>query len=133
MAHVIQFTSEHFDPAKERPNPVNPIAGEGVLRWLKEKLEAHGYEATAPDTEDWGWYMDVSRDGAHYLVGASGEPGDGRAPVEWTVQIHKHRTLKDRLMGRNTLAADDTLTTLLETLLRESPGAPSLNVQREKG
>jgi hypothetical protein len=38
MAHLITFTSSQFDVSVETPNPINPIAGEGVLKWLREKL-----------------------------------------------------------------------------------------------
>lgn len=40
---------------------------------LAESLGEHGYTATTPEPEDWGWYIDVGRAGASYLVGASGE------------------------------------------------------------
>ena len=119
------------DPARERPNPVNSIAGESVLLWLKARLGPHGYESTQPDTEDWGWYMDGSREGVHYLVGASGEPELGNGSVEWTVQIHRHRTIKDKLSGKSKLAANDALSALIERLLREIPGTTLLDVQRE--
>lgn len=36
MAHPITFTASHFDVSAERPNPVNPIAGEAVLNRLAE-------------------------------------------------------------------------------------------------
>jgi len=99
MAHVITFRSSRFDTAAETPNPINPIAGESVLSWLSEGL-ASAYEVTAPATEDWGWYVGVTGAGAAYLVGASAEPGEPGASVEWTVQIHRHRSLRDKLTGR---------------------------------
>jgi hypothetical protein len=64
MAHLITFATSRFDMAKETPNPFNPIAGEHLLIWLGEKLAEHGYEATEPAAEDWGWYMDVHGPGA---------------------------------------------------------------------
>ena len=82
MAHVISFHSTRFDVASEPPNPINPIFGESVLRWLREKLDALGYETNEPAPEDWGWYVDVKGAGASYFVGASGEAaedGSGRS------------------------------------------------------
>jgi hypothetical protein len=38
MAHLITFSSTRFDGEAETPNPINPIAGEGVLQWLRDKL-----------------------------------------------------------------------------------------------
>jgi hypothetical protein len=48
MVHLVTFTSSQFDVAAETPNPINPIAGEGVLNWLREKLRSAGYDVTAP-------------------------------------------------------------------------------------
>ena len=95
MAHVITFRSERFDIAAETPNPINPIAGESLLRWLGEQLRESRYGATAPQPEDWGWFIGVEADGASYLIGASGE-ADESAPsqVSWTIQVHNHRSLK---------------------------------------
>jgi len=131
MALVLTFRSTSFDVTAEPPNPVNPIFGESALEWLGAKLKEGGYAVTEPSTEDWGWYIDAGRDAVHYLVGASAEP-EGAGPVAWTVQIEKHRTLKDKLTGRNRLAPDDGLCALVEKLLREDPGTSNLEVQREE-
>src|SRR5688572_8471799 len=131
-AHVITFRSARFDAAGERPNPINPIAGESVLRWIREPLGRSGYEATEPQPEDWGWYIGVTGHGGSYLVGASGEPGDVPAPVDWTLQVHKHRSLKEKLTGTNKLAADDPLSALIERLIRQDADAGGVvEVDRE--
>jgi hypothetical protein len=132
MAHVITFRSARFDLDAERPNPINPIPGEGVLRWLREKLAGNRYETTEPAPEDWGWYIDVTGDGAAYLVGASGDaveesPGD----VDWTIQVHRHRSLRDKLTGRNKLTAADPVSSLIERLLVEEGGMRGVAVERE--
>lgn len=121
MAHVITFRSSKFDVARETPNPINPIAGESVLLWLRERLGTAGYQATSPDTEDWGWYVDVTGAGASYLVGASGEAGEPAASVDWTIQIHKHRSFVQKITGANQMAADDPLSALIERILRGDP------------
>ena len=65
MAHVVSFRSNKFDVSAETPNPINPIAGQSVLTWLRAELAKAQYTATEPDTEDWGWYIDVTgNDGA---------------------------------------------------------------------
>ena len=112
----------------EPPNPINPIPGESVLRWLREKLAASGYGLSKPD---WGWYVDVRGHGASYLVGASGDAGDGRGDVDWTVQIHKHRSLKDKVTGRNQLRPDDALSAAIERMLRDEASVTTLEVSRE--
>ena len=70
MARLISFRTSKFDISKEPPNPINPIAGQSVLTWLKETLAGSGYTLSEPDAEDWGWYMDVHADGQAYLIGA---------------------------------------------------------------
>lgn len=90
MPHVITFRSAGFDVGRERPNPINPIVGESVLRWLRERLAERQYQVTTPEPEDWGWYMDVSGRGASYLVGASGDADESSGPVDWTLHVHTH-------------------------------------------
>jgi hypothetical protein len=132
VAHVIVFRSARFDPAQERPNPINPIPGESVLRWLRDKLRESRYETTEPEPEDWGWYLDVHGDGASYMVGASGDAGDdATAPVDWTLQIHKHRSMREKITGANKLAADDPLSTLIERLVRQDAAADAVEITRE--
>jgi len=97
---------------------------------LRGKLGGAGYAATAPSTEDWGWYIDVEANGASYLVGASGEPERPAPDIDWTIQIDRIRSLKDKLTGRNKMTNDDPMTTLLETFLRNEPGIRDLSVDR---
>jgi hypothetical protein len=129
MAHVITFSTRRFDPANERPNPINPIAGEGVLKWLCGKLAGTGYTASEPDTEDWGWYVYVEGPGSRYLVGASGEPEPGAEDVEWFVQVDPQRSLKEKLTGKNKPTADDPLAALLERFVRGEPDFRDVRVE----
>jgi hypothetical protein len=132
MAHVVTFRSARFNIAGERPNPINPIAGESVLRWLHEKLRESQYETTEPEPEDWGWYIDVKGGGAAYLVGASGEADDDPPGlVAWTIQVHKHRSLKEKITGANKLTADDRLSALIERLVRQETDAVGIEVSRD--
>ena len=132
MAYLISFRTARFDVSKEAPNPINPIAGQSVLHWLREELSHNDYKVTEPDTEDWGWYIDVERGGVSYLVGASAD-ADGRTPdVEWIVQLHKSRSLKDRLFGRNLLAADDPLFALIEKLVRADSRIAEVSVDKDR-
>jgi hypothetical protein len=130
MAHVITFSTDAFDVSKEDANPINAIAGQAVLNWIRGQLEGRGYTTTKPDTEDWGWYIDVEGRGSAYLVGASGEKETSATCVDWTIQIHKHRTLTDKLTGRNKLTSDDPLSVLLETCVRSDPRFRDVDVDK---
>ena len=131
MAYLISFRTARFDVSKETPNPINPIAGQSVLNWLREELSHHDYKVTEPDTEDWGWYIDVERGGVSYLVGASADAQGGTPDVEWIVQLHKSRSLKERLFGRNLLAADDPLFALIEKLVRADSRIAEVSVDKD--
>ncbi len=131
MAHVVTFRSSKFDPADEPANPINPIAGHAVLLWLSDSVRAAGYECGEPDAEDWGWYLDVTGHDATYLLGASGEsePG-GDGAVDWTVQLHRHRSFTDKLLGRNVQTPDDPLTALVERVVRADPALLNAEIDR---
>ena len=130
MAHLITFSTAIFDISQEEPNPINPIAGQTVLQWIRARLKGSGYKATEPETEDWGWYIDVEGNGSSYLVGASGQPEGPASDIDWTVQIHKHRSFKEKLTGRNKMSADDPLTALLEGFVRAEPAIRGVDVDK---
>jgi hypothetical protein len=131
MAHVLTLTTSKFDISREAPNPINPIAGQGILSWIRSKLEGTSFVATVPEPEDWGWYMDVAGPGATYLVGASGEAEGESHDVDWTIQVHKHRTAMEKLTGRNKLTDDDPLVSLLAGIFRETPGFRDVEIEKE--
>ena len=131
MAHVVSFSTGKFDVSTETPNPINPIAGQSVLKWLRAELVKAQYTATEPDTEDWGWYIDVTGNDGSYLVGASAD-ADGSTPdVDWVIQVHKHRSFTDKVFGRNKMVADDSLAALIERIVRADPQISDVSVERE--
>jgi hypothetical protein len=93
MAHLFTFNSGQFREADEHANPINPIAGEGVLTWLAAQLSDRGFEVGPPDAEDWGWYTHVVTRPRTYLLGASGEWEQTSARTDWTVQLDPSRSL----------------------------------------
>ncbi len=131
MAHLISFTTARFDVSAEAPNPINPIAGQGVLLWLRAELLQANYRVTEPDTEDWGWYMDVQDGEVVYLVGASADAEPLDPQVEWVVQVHKHRSIADKLLGRRRMAADDPVFALIEKVIRAESRLQQVSVTRD--
>ena len=145
MILLISFKTSRFDVTKETPNESNAYAGEGLLKWLRAEIGDHHYSSTEPDSEDWGWYIDVTGPAGSYLVGATAEveykPGEeeaalsydvaGDAVLDWTVQIHKHRTLKEKLFGKNKMAADDALGALIERIVRSDSTLKDVEVTRD--
>ena len=130
MAHLFTFSSRQFRQADERPNPINPIAGEGVLKWLADQLVAQGYACDAPDAEDWGWYTSVATAGRTYLLGASGDWSTPDAATEWTVQLELDRSLWNKVLGANRMQSSDAVSSAIELALRNNPEVISLEVDR---
>lgn len=131
MAHLVSFRTAKFDVRAEDPNPINPIFGQSVLRWLRAELAKAHYTVTEPSTEDWGWYIDVEAEGANYLVGASADAESSTREIEWILQVHKHRTLKEKILGQNKMAADDPLVGLIERIVRADPEITEVSVDRD--
>jgi hypothetical protein len=130
MAHLISFRTARFDVAEETPNPINPIPGQSVLLWLRDEIAKAQYRTSEPDTEDWGWYIDVEGAEGSYLVGASGDAEGSTPDLDWIVQVSKVRSLKERLFGRNRMALDDPLFTLIERVVRADPTIEQVSVDK---
>lgn len=124
---VIRFFTAKFDIAAERQNPINPIAGESLLRWLREHA-APALAVSDPEPEDWGWYSGVMLDGRSYMLGASASEGEAGEKSEWVLQIVKQRTFAERLMGRARMAGDDKCASFFEELIRAESAFENVSV-----
>ena len=114
------FWTSLFDISKERPNEINPIPGESLLIWMAAELVDEA-AMTSPDMEDWGWYSTLNFEGRSYMIGsvALDERDDGRR--EWVVQIDKHRSIKERILGRAKLTGDDPCVLMVRELIEHEP------------
>lgn len=128
MPHLVSFMTTKFDASKEEPNPYNPIAGKGLLSWLRGELAKIGWQVSEPDAEDWGWFVVAKKDSASYMIGASGEIVEDTPPTDWIVQVHKNRSLFQKLSGKNELTNDDPLTKEVETIIRRDPAFTKVEV-----
>jgi hypothetical protein len=120
MAVVIALTTTLFDVTKERANPINPIAGESLLLWLRQKL-GPGRNLTPPEPEDWGWYAMLDWNGRQYLIGASSDEPEG-GEREWILQIDKQRSVSEKLLGREKMGGDDPCARFIRQLIESEPG-----------
>lgn len=125
MARVIRFTTDKFDVSKERPNPINPIPGESLLVWLRDRAQPRTL-MTEPDAEDWGWYSYVDWNGRQYLIGASASEDEGER--EWILQIDKQRTMKEKLLGREAMTVDDECADFFQGLLEAEAAFKGVSV-----
>lgn len=125
---VIAFDSGLFDVETEPPNDVNPIRGHSFLAWLAPVLETGAYRVRGPFTEDWGWYLAVSGPAGRYIVGASALSPSSTI-VDWTVQITRSRSLRERLRGAGRIGPADPLVRRIEATIREQVGATEVVVE----
>ena len=130
MARVIRFTTSRFDVSTERANPINPIAGESLLLWLRDRT-AGKLAVSAPDAEDWGWYSFVDWEGRQYLLGASASEEEEAGEREWILQIEKQRSLKEKLLGQEKMLKEDPCAGFFQDLLEKEPAFRGVSVDPE--
>lgn len=129
MAHVIRFSTAKFDVAQERPNPINPIPGASLLLWLRERARPE-VAVTEPDAEDWGWYSTVEWKGRSYMLGSSAS-ADESGEWEWILQIEKHRSVTEKLLGRAKMEGDDECAKYFGKLLEGEASFKGVSVDPE--
>jgi hypothetical protein len=119
MTSVVRFNTSKFNVAAEKPNPINPIAGQSLLLWLHEAALPR-IDVTEPEPEDWGWYSFATWDGRTYTLGSSAsEEQNGKH--EWVLQVVKQRTLVEKVLGRDRMQKDDGLASFVLQLLQQEP------------
>jgi len=134
MVPLVSFTTSRFDPTKEPRNPINPIQGESALRWLKNDVLPEEYESTDPDAEDWGWYIDVVGPDNSYMIGSIVHWEDDENPhkdLEWMFQIHKKRSLVEKLMGKNKMSPADKVLSLIVDSLKGDSSFSDITVEKD--
>lgn len=121
MNQALHFKTARFDVSKETHNPINPIYGHSLLDWLRAELREE-VEISEPDAEDWGWYSELDFNGRHYLIGACAFFEDGDNPteeLEWVFQVDKHRSFKEKLLGRNKMDVNDACFVFFKSFLEK--------------
>ena len=130
MARVIRFNTSKFDVSQERPNPINPIAGESLLLWLRQRAKPE-VALSEPDAEDWGWYSFVDWNGRQYLLGScASDETDGER--EWILQVVKQQSFKEKLLGREKMASDDECAQFFQKILEQEPAFKGLSIDPDE-
>lgn len=130
MNKTIYFKTSLFDVSKEKENPINPIYGISLLKWLKETLKGK-VEITEPDAEDWGWYSELEFKGNNYFIGSCTyfEVGDDpNDELEWVFQVDKYRSLKEKLFGKNKMAETDSCFLFFKEMFENHPDIKDVQV-----
>lgn len=94
--------------------------GEDFSRHLVSALTAMGVEADVLCMEDFGWANLAKYEGASYLMCVGGlSDEDIRRPNygEWRVILERHRTLIEKILGKNKLSASDPIVQKIKQVL----------------
>ena len=87
IERAFTLETDLFETTVPGPHFINPRCfGEDFGRWLRERLQARGVEASEPIQEDWGWVMIAPFRGSRFTlsIGVMDE-SIGRTPAEWRV------------------------------------------------
>jgi hypothetical protein len=127
-AIVIHFRTDLFDVSKETPNEINPIYGESVLNWLADKLRDQ-VSFPKPEPEDWGWSVNIDWHGHKYMLGAaSDEDPNAGEHREWSIQILKHRSVVEKLLGNEKMSPADSFAEIVQQIIRTEPAFESFEL-----
>ena len=129
MTHIIRFMTAKFDVSKERPNPIIPIPGESLLLWLRERARPD-VAVSEPYAEDWGWYSYVEWKGRRNMLSSSASE-DYNGDREWILQIEKHRSVIEKLLGRAKMSKDDECAKYFQRLLESEATFKGVSVDPE--
>ena len=101
----IEFKSAQFLPALPEQCQGNPgVYGFELAWWLAQALAKRGLVTSYPLGEDWGWLIEyINPSEAEFTVGCTSMAEDGEGyenePIQWSIFIRPHTSLKQRLSG----------------------------------
>jgi len=123
IERAFTLETDLFEATTPGAHFINPRCfGEDFARWLRERVQARGVDASEPMQEDWGWVMIAPFRGSRFTlsIGVMDE-SIGRAPAEWRVGASYEKPLNGfRAWFRSPPTSDlSDLAKLLDEILRE--------------
>jgi len=128
----ILFTTDRFNLSQPKEHFINECCyGDDMAAWLRGKLSGLGIHATEPRQEDWGWYMEVGHGQYTYFVGIGGNAENESSGNlgEWRLMVEKHRSLKEKLTGKNQLAENEEIISILKRLVEDAPDMKFIRIE----
>jgi hypothetical protein len=121
----IVFETARFNLSQAKPHFINDNCfGDDAAAWLRDKLLSLGIPTIEPAQEDWGWYIEATHAGSSYFIGIGGNPQTGaphKNAGEWRIMIEKHRSLWEKLSGKNKLAPDEAILSIIRSVVAHEP------------
>ncbi len=134
MHRDILFETNRFNLSEVKQHFINPCCfGEDLAAWLRAELIERGIPTIEPGQEDWGWYIESQMDGCTYFIAIGGNPDDtaqDKNRGEWRITIEKHRSVWEKLSGRNKTTQEAPIFDVIEAILRAQPDIK--NVRHEE-
>jgi hypothetical protein len=129
----IVFDTHRFNLSEVQPHFINPCCfGEDFAAWLRARLIERGIPTIAPGQEDWGWYIVATLGDNAYFIGVGGNADEtARDPNQgqWRIMIEKHRSLWEKVTGKNHTSPHEPIFGVIEDVLAREPDFK--NVRRE--
>jgi hypothetical protein len=97
--------------------------GEDFSKWLVSALESQGVGADLLCMEDCGWANLATFEGVSYLICVAGNSEEESSRPNfgtWHVMVERHRTFKEKLLGRNKTTVEDLLVHRVMNVLRSA-------------
>jgi hypothetical protein len=125
MRTDLLFETDRFNLSEVKDHFINASCfGEDVARWLRGKLNESGLKVIEPDQEDWGWYIEAELGESHYFIGIGGnadESSNNPNQGEWRIMIEKHRSVWEKLSGKNKMSDKDEMMGLICKVIEAEP------------
>jgi len=121
----ILFDTDRFNLSEAKEHFINPgCFGEDFAAWLRSKLLERSIPTIEPDQEDWGWYIEARLGDAAYFIGVGGNSNESATQPnagEWRIMIEKHRSMWEKLTGKNQASRSDPIFAIIRDILEREP------------
>lgn len=126
------FSTNRFNLSQPKEYFINECCyGDDLAEWLRAELLKLGIEATKPDQEDWGWYINLQHSANSYFIGIGGNADDESSgnQGEWRLMIDKIRSLKEKLMGKNLMVENEEIVMILKRIVENEADMKLLRIE----
>lgn len=130
----IEFSSAEFLPYLPEDAQANPgVYGFELALWLSRALAERGITTSYPLGEDWGWFIEYIEGELEVMIGCSSMADEGEGytgkPIDWSIFVKPHRSVKSFFGRREESPAPGRLTQAIEAVL----AAKGIDVKHDDG
>lgn len=120
--HVdIFFNTDRFNLSEVKDHFENPCCfGEDLALWLCSAFDSQQFISDEPQQDDCEWSILTSVDDKMYfinIVGKADKSADNPNQGEWCIKIEKHRTIWEKIWGKNKMSRDEPAFSIISNIL----------------